>query len=402
MALLRPVLAASVYALIATSFFLSAALSEARLPNQNSLAQANEQSTMETEWTSTESRLARCRYFGMTLTTEGIYQTYDFERIFGPETPPQRPQDFAATQAGLPADGTGLFFTTRPPSRWLAPSRCFDAAGSEQPPPVSQAELDSLQLAAALQDVTLRRDPDCASAKCFGYRVAALETPELLAMKERMKRYTLGPWGCPLGASSLSYLWVTHHTPDGDIAIGETIVATAYAQDLIRALRSVFKSGYAIARMRPQDFFQGDDTISMNANNTSTFRCPRSDQGGEHPLGQAIDINPLTNPFIKPNEKKRNPDTGFEDPPPATLEQASRWYVIEPLNDWSLAFLVHRRRESKGTDARARQILTHDSPVVEAFAQIGWAWGGMWNCCADYQHFSKNNTMHSHNTKRRN
>jgi hypothetical protein len=28
--------------------------------------------------------------------------------------------------------------------------------------------------------------------------------------------------------------------------------------------------------------------------------------------------------------------------------------------------------------------------VVEAFASIGWEWGGAWRTLKDYQHFSRN------------
>jgi hypothetical protein len=28
--------------------------------------------------------------------------------------------------------------------------------------------------------------------------------------------------------------------------------------------------------------------------------------------------------------------------------------------------------------------------VIDAFARIGWEWGGYWNSAKDYQHFSQN------------
>jgi hypothetical protein len=28
-------------------------------------------------------------------------------------------------------------------------------------------------------------------------------------------------------------------------------------------------------------------------------------------------------------------------------------------------------------------------PLVDAFASVGWQWGGRWNPGTDYQHFSK-------------
>jgi hypothetical protein len=33
-------------------------------------------------------------------------------------------------------------------------------------------------------------------------------------------------------------------------------------------------------------------------------------------------------------------------------------------------------------------MITAASPVVRAFAAIGWPWGGNWQTAKDYQHFS--------------
>ena len=35
-------------------------------------------------------------------------------------------------------------------------------------------------------------------------------------------------------------------------------------------------------------------------------------------------------------------------------------------------------------------MITHDGPVVRAFARIGWEWGGSWNYSKDYMHFIQN------------
>ena len=341
------------------------------------------------------SSIARCTYSGTTLSLDGAMISFELVRNFNPAMPPDSPLGWAASRPDLPADGTGQFYTTKPPARWLAPAVCTDAQGVAQALPVTQATLDSMQQTDARQRLDLRDSEGnlCIGRNCFGTRIAPLASAELEKMVERMAQYTLGPWGCPVSKEALSYVWVTHWTPAGDVAVGELVIATAQAANLVRALRDVFAAGYAIERMRPQDFFQGDDQVSMSANNTSAFRCPRSDQGGEHPLGQAIDINPLHNPFIKPNEKKWNPNTGYENPPPESLEDANQRYTIEPVGDWTLAFRVNRTRASKELTPRARQILLLESPVVRAFSQIGWSWGGLWNCCADYQHFSKDNTL---------
>ena len=35
-------------------------------------------------------------------------------------------------------------------------------------------------------------------------------------------------------------------------------------------------------------------------------------------------------------------------------------------------------------------MVTSDGPVVSAFRDIGWEWGGDWTSLKDYQHFSEN------------
>ena len=39
-------------------------------------------------------------------------------------------------------------------------------------------------------------------------------------------------------------------------------------------------------------------------------------------------------------------------------------------------------------DADRPGMIAADDPVVEAFAAIGWSWGGDWTSLKDYQHFS--------------
>jgi D-alanyl-D-alanine carboxypeptidase len=383
---------------------------------QNKLASANESGANHAANT-----IKRCNYRGSSLNKLGVVVSYQFEIPFEKDTvtakanakdairrfDPERIR-YGATIEDIPADGLGFFFTTTPPARLLAPTECFDKTEQSVPVPVTQQELDAFQLDQALSlwmksETSIPDTPadpwtatytpgNCKESSCPFTKILPLKDARFDALAAKMKDLTLGDWGCPVGRSELSYLWVSHRDNAGRTAIGEIIVATKYAAAVATAFAELYTNNYPIERMRTQDYFQGEDLVSMAANNTSAFRCPKSDQGGEHPLGQAVDINPLHNPFIKPNERKFNPERGFESPAPASLESATQRYAIEPIENWPLAFWLNRLEQSSQDSVTARQIILPNSIPVRAFERIGWAWGGKWNCCADYQHFSKDNT----------
>ena len=109
--------------------------------------------------------------------------------------------------------------------------------------------------------------------------------------------------------------------------------------------------------MQLVDVFAGNDNLSMEANNTSAFNCRevafRPGVWSNHALGTAIDLNPLVNPFVS--------DTLILPPEGAPFADRS----VETLGG-----------------------IYPGSVVVEAFADIGWGWGGNWTSSKDWQHFS--------------
>jgi hypothetical protein len=128
------------------------------------------------------------------------------------------------------------------------------------------------------------------------------------------------------------------------------------ADDMVRIMGFLFEAGFPIDRMEPVDVYDGDDDLSMAANNTSAFNC-RAVTGGsrwsEHSYGMAIDVNPLVNPYV----------TGGIVLPPEGAEFADR--------------------------SLDTQGMIHDGDVVvTAFGDHGWHWGGYWSSPKDYQHFS--------------
>ncbi len=162
--------------------------------------------------------------------------------------------------------------------------------------------------------------------------------------------------GCPLSLEELRYLTVSYVDFNGEVQEGELIVAEAVAADVVEIFRSLFEATFPIERMQLVSDFGSDDLESMLANNTSGFNCrfiEGTQRWSEHAFGQAVDVNPLINPWVR----------GDVVSPAAGAEFANR--TVE-----------HKGGIYRGSDA------------VAAFAQAGWLWGGSWRSTKDYQHFS--------------
>jgi hypothetical protein len=111
--------------------------------------------------------------------------------------------------------------------------------------------------------------------------------------------------------------------------------------------------------MVPVAAYRGSDDASMAADNTSGFNCRRavgSAAGGwsVHAYGEAIDVNPVENPYV----------LGRRVLPPAGRR------------------FIDRARRLPG-------MAVEGGVLVNAFASVGWEWGGRWRT-PDYQHFSTN------------
>ena len=110
--------------------------------------------------------------------------------------------------------------------------------------------------------------------------------------------------------------------------------------------------------MQPVDDYGGSDFRSIEADNTSAFNCRAatgSTHWSEHAYGHAVDVDPIENPYVENGQ---------------TSHPASRSYLDRARHRPGMAY-------PGGT-------------LVEAFAAIGWGWGGSWSGSVhDYQHFSR-------------
>ena len=165
-----------------------------------------------------------------------------------------------------------------------------------------------------------------------------------------------------VGYDDLRYVHVLHYDFDGNSTEGELICNEYIAQDLVEIFYELYYSEYQIERITLIDEYEGDDTASMEDNNTSCFNyrvVEGSDSLSKHAYGLAIDINPFYNPYVT-YEK----DGTEKVSPVAALGYADR----------SLSFPYK---------------IDEEDLCCRLFKEHGFIWGGNWNSLKDYQHFQK-------------
>lgn len=164
--------------------------------------------------------------------------------------------------------------------------------------------------------------------------------------------------GCP-AREDLRLLIVPYTDFDGAAQRGQLIVAAEVAEDVLDIFAQLQADGFPIQSMILVHLFEGDDDLSMEANNTSAFNCRMTASGkrlSEHSYGRAIDINPVQNPYVT---KSR---------------------VLPPLG------ADYDEKAERAVDHKG--LIRKGDAVVKAFADKGWKWGGDWKSLKDYQHFS--------------
>lgn len=160
----------------------------------------------------------------------------------------------------------------------------------------------------------------------------------------------------------LRYVHIWHYNFEGEPVEGELICNKAIAQDFVEIFYELYRNEYQIEQVLLIDEFDGDDTASMEANNTSCFNyrvVEGSTSLSKHAYGLAIDINPLYNPYITYNKD------GTENVSPASAQAYA---------DRSGSFPYK---------------IDENDLCYRLFKEHGFTWGGDWNSCKDYQHFQK-------------
>ena len=164
--------------------------------------------------------------------------------------------------------------------------------------------------------------------------------------------------GCPVSPAQLRRLRLTYWGFDGRAQTGTLVVNARAVSPLTSVFSRLYAARFPIRRMRPIDAYGGSDERSLDADNTAAFNCRYAVASGPkhwsvHAYGLALDVNPVENPYL---------EAGRVHP------RAGRAYLDRS----------HYRR---GMAVRG-------GLLVNAFASVGWPWGGRWTGSPDYQHFS--------------
>ena len=203
-------------------------------------------------------------------------------------------------------------------------------------------------LAVALATATRAATPP------FGGTIAAIGP----AMKATM---TGRSWhaGCPVSLGQLRVLTMSYWGFDGRPHTGQMVVNADVARTVVSVFHRLYDARFPVRRMQPVDVYGGSDFRSIEADNTSSFNCRAatgSTHWSQHAYGHAIDFDPIENPYVDGGQ---------------TSHVASRPYLDRS-----------RRRPGMAYSGGA---------LVQAFAAVGWGWGGSWSGSVhDYQHFSVN------------
>lgn len=181
------------------------------------------------------------------------------------------------------------------------------------------------------------------------------------AMTPRQAVMENQPPDCPFEFMiNMEVVDVLYWSMDGRVHFGQLVVRKDLANDLRRVFELILETRFPVASVKPvahpDNVARAPYGFFPDTDNSSGFAC-REMVGGtrwsRHAEGLAFDLNPRQNPYI----------SGDTVLPPGS--------VYDP--------------DAPGT-------LTPDHPVVQAFKDLGWEWGGDWldtRGFADYMHFQK-------------
>jgi hypothetical protein len=174
--------------------------------------------------------------------------------------------------------------------------------------------------------------------------------------------------GCPVVFSQLRVLTLRYYGFDRRTHWGKLVVDAQSAPKLQTVFARLYGIRFPIHHMQFGDTYGARTNVPKDGDFTASFECREASASpctgattnkttgswSMHAYGQAIDLNPVENPYV---------GCGM------TRDKTALSYL-------------DRSRIRRGMVTPA---------VVEAFASIGWGWGGSWSgTTRDYMHFSAN------------
>ena len=202
------------------------------------------------------------------------------------------------------------------------------------------------------------------------------EVPD--SIQEKMKGKSM-PDDATISYDELSYLTIPYFDFNGLEQKGHMIVRNELADEVLLIFQELYNIKYPIYKMEIIDNYKGTgddlDWNSIEDNNTSAF-CYRNSTGGnsvsKHGLGQAIDINPLINPYVTKEGEKSSHDVSND------CNYISR--NVSTWKDYADKWTLDNAKEAN---------INTDTEIYKIFKKYGWTWGGDWDSPKDYQHFEK-------------
>jgi D-alanyl-D-alanine carboxypeptidase len=184
----------------------------------------------------------------------------------------------------------------------------------------------------------------------FAAQVTSPAPPAVIA------RSTWRP-GCPVDPSDLTWLRLAFWGFDDQRHTGELLAHEDVAQDLVSVFERLYKAKFPLEELSIVSQRELEAPPTGDGNATTAFVCrPTVGESSysQHAYGLAVDVNSFQNPYVSDH---------------LVLPELASSYL-------------HRARVRPG-------MIQASGPVVQAFASIGWEWGGAWETLKDYQHFSQ-------------
>jgi D-alanyl-D-alanine carboxypeptidase-like protein len=183
-------------------------------------------------------------------------------------------------------------------------------------------------------------------------------------LQQRLEHRGFWQRGCPVGLGDLRLLRVSYQNFDGEARTGQLIVNKTAAPKLKRVFRKLYGLNFPIRHMRLRDMYGTASQRVKDGDATGSFECRRAVPSPCNPSGQtnwsnhayglAVDINPRENPYVGCGQSYNKTAQRYRD------RSVHRPGMVTPR-------------------------------AIQAFASVGWGWGGSWSGnTKDYMHFSHN------------
>lgn len=225
------------------------------------------------------------------------------------------------------------------------------------PPAVPGGASAGLSRAEATAWVNNQRRDVFANSAPFAYSVRPLRIEEA-----ELTRGWLWNTRCPVRWENLDVLSVRYRGFDGKSHTGRLVIRRGWAVPVSLVFGRMYEDGFRIDQMDFMITLAAVQYQDLATNNTYAFHCRKTISGGswsQHAYGEAVDINPVQNPYHRP----------------------SNGYVFPPAG----AAYVQRNPLRTG-------MIGANGLVETAFYLVGWKWGGRWTYAQDYMHFSRSGT----------